>query len=208
MLSGLSPVIVAFVIVLVLAASMSTLSSLVLTSASTLALDVIAPRMKSQSEKRRLTLVRVLVLFFIILSAIIAILKDSIWSSSVFIAQMMGISWGALAGAFLAPFLYGLYWKKTTRPAVAASFIFGVATMTLQLLISMGIVPNFCFIFKNSLTSGVFAMICGLVIVPIVSVLTKKGSPENVKEMFSCYDAKVTVPAEHSLEDRFSRRLV
>ena len=44
-------------------------------------------------------------------------------------AQLMGISWGALAGAFLAPFLYGLYWKKTTVPAVWVSFLFSTVVM-------------------------------------------------------------------------------
>ena len=43
-----------------------------------------------------------------------------------FIAQLMGISWGTLAGAFLVPFMYGLYWKKVTKAAVWASFATGV----------------------------------------------------------------------------------
>ncbi len=113
-LSDLAPVIVALVIVLVLSASMSTLSSLVLTSSSTLTLDVIKPKLEKKSkvdDKKSILILRIFIVFFIAISAVIAILKDSIWSKSVFIAQMMGVSWGALAGAFLAPFLYGLYWK-------------------------------------------------------------------------------------------------
>ncbi len=205
MLSGLSPYIIGVVIVLVLSASMSTLSSLVLTSASTLALDVIVPAAKKEpGEKKKLTLMRVLIVFFILLSALIAILKDSIWSDFVFIAQMMGVSWGALAGSFLAPFLYGLYWKKTTKPAVWASFGFGVGMMVCQLLVSMKVVPAvgvLGVIFKNSLYSGVFAMLGGLVLVPIVSLLTGR-TPENTDEIFSCYDTTVTVPASSSLEEK------
>ncbi len=135
MLSNLSPYIIGVVIVLVLSASMSTLSSLVLTSASTLTLDVIVPAKKIKAEKTKLTTMRILILFFIVLSAVIAILKDSIWKDFVFIAQMMGVSWGALAGAFLAPFLYGLYWKKTTRAAVWTTVIFGVSLMLFELLV-------------------------------------------------------------------------
>ncbi|MBQ7714908.1 MAG: sodium:solute symporter [Clostridia bacterium] len=206
MLAQLSPVIIAIVIVLVLAASMSTLSSLVLTSSSTLTLDVIAPASKKKfSEKKKLGVMRLFIVFFILLSALIAILKDSVWKDFVFIAQMMGVSWGALAGAFLAPFLYGLYSKKTSRAAVWSSFAWGVGLMIIQLLVSMklftfedGILG---FIFKNSLYSGVFAMVGGLVIVPIVSALTKKSRPDKVDDMFSCYDKKVLVPAEHSLEE-------
>ncbi len=191
MISQLSPYIIGIVIVLVLAASMSTLSSLVLTSASTLALDVIEPaRKKESAEKSKLTTVRLLIVFFIILSAVIAILKDTVWSDFVFIAQMMGVSWGALAGAFLAPFLYGLYSKHITRPAVWASFISGVGIMLVQLLISMKIIPVFGIfetVFKNSLYSGVFAMLFGLVLVPIVSLFTRKYAPDNTDDIFACY---------------------
>ncbi|MBQ6847988.1 MAG: sodium:solute symporter, partial [Clostridia bacterium] len=154
-LSHLSPYIIGIVIVLVLSASMSTLSSLVLTSASTLTLDVIMPaRKKETTEKSKITTMRWLILFFIILSALIAILKDSIWKEFVFIAQMMGVSWGALAGSFLAPFLYGLYSKKTTRTAVWVNFYFGVGMMVFQLLVSMKLIVPIgilSVIFNNSL---------------------------------------------------------
>jgi SSS family solute:Na+ symporter len=117
---------------------------------------------------------------------------------------MMGVSWGALAGAFLAPFLYGLYWKGTTKAAVAASFIFGVGLEVIQLCISVGWlsvkgIPVLSFVFTNSLYSGVFGMIGGLILVPIVSLLSKKTKPEGVDEMFSCYDKPVTTTAKNSL---------
>ena len=198
MLSDLSPVIVAVVIVLVLSASMSTLSSLVLTSASTLTLDVVNPRLAKKgkiTEKRSLLIMRLFIVFFIALSAAIAILKDTIWSDSVFIAQMMGVSWGALAGSFLAPFLYGLYSKKVTKGAVAASFVFGTGLELVQLCISVGWISVdggiLGFVFKNSLYSGVFAMVGGLILVPIVSAFTKKSLPKGVDGMFACYDVPV-----------------
>ena len=196
MLSELSPVIVSLIVVLVLAASMSTLSSLVLTSSSTLTLDVIKPlaaKKGEMSEKKSIFVMRLFIVFFITVSAVIAILKDSIWADSVFIAQMMGVSWGALAGAFLAPFLYGLYWKKTTRAGVVASFVFGTGLEIVQLLISIGLfsvkgIPVLSFIFTNSLYSGVFAMVGGLIIVPIVSLLSQKTLPQNIEEKFACYN--------------------
>lgn len=207
MLSTLSPYIIGVVIVLVLSASMSTLSSLVLTSASTLALDVWIPACKKTlGEKKKLALMRVLIVFFIVLSAVIAILKDTVWSDFVFIAQMMGVSWGALAGAFLAPFLYGLYWKRTTRAAVWASFAFGVGVMSIQLMISTGLFSVgggfFGFVFKNSLHSGVFAILGGLLLVPAVSLLSQKHRPQNTDELFSCYEAQTVVPASSSLNER------
>ena len=205
MIKDLPSVIVALVIVLVLSASMSTLSSLVLTSASTLTLDVVKPALKKEiDEKKSLLILRLFIAFFIIVSAVIAILKDSIWSDSVFIPQMMGVSWGALAGAFLAPFLYGLYSKKTTKAAVISSFIFGVGLEIIQLLIGVGLInvsgiPVLSFIFANSLYSGVFAMVGGLVLVPVISAFTQKTLPENIEEKFSCYDHTVVTSKKDSL---------
>ena len=207
MISNLSPVVVSLIIVLVLAASMSTLSSLVLTSSSTLTLDVIKPmaeKKQPMSEKRSVLIMRLFIVFFIAVSAVIAILKDSIWKDSVFIAQMMGVSWGALAGAFLAPFLYGLYWKKTTKAAVITSFIFGTGLELVQLCISVGWlsvkgIPVLSFVFTNSLYSGVFAMVGGLILVPIVSLLTQKTLPKNVDEKFSCYEQTVVTNKKDSL---------
>ncbi len=206
MLSNLSPIIIALIIVLVLSASMSTLSSLVLTSSSTLTLDVIKPlsaKKKEMSEKKSILVMRLFIIFFVAVSAVIAILKDSIWKDSVFIAQMMGVSWGALAGAFLAPFLYGLYWKKTTKAAVAASFVFGTGLEIIQLLISIGLIHInggvLGFVFKNSLYSGVFAMVGGLILVPIVSAFTQKTKPKNTDEKFSCYDVAVVTNKKDSL---------
>ena len=207
MLQDLAPVIVSLIIVLVLAASMSTLSSLVLTSSSTLTLDVVKPAVEKKaamSEKRSVLVMRLFIVFFIAISATIAILKDSIWKDSVFIAQMMGVSWGALAGAFLAPFLYGLYWKKATRAAVATSFAFGTGLEIVQLCISVGWlsvkgIPVLEFVFTNSLYSGVFAMLGGLILVPIVSLLTPKTLPDGIEEKFSCYDQPVITNQKVSL---------
>ncbi len=207
MLQNLAPIIVALIIVLVLAASMSTLSSLVLTSSSTLTLDVIKPlaeKKNKMSEKKSVLVMRLFIVFFIAISAVIAILKDSIWKDSVFIAQMMGVSWGALAGAFLAPFLYGLYCKKITKAAVAVSFVFGTGLEIVQLCISVGWlsvtdVPVLNFVFTNSLYSGVFAMLGGLILVPLVSLFTQKTLPENIEEKFSCYNQTVVTNQKVSL---------
>ena len=145
---------------------------------------------------------RAFIVVFIVVSALIAIKQAN--NKSLFIAQMMGVSWGALAGAFLAPFLYGLYSKKISKAAVAASFIFGVGLELVQLAVSLGWIsvsgiPVLSFVFTNSLYSGVFAMVGGLVIVPIVSLLTKKTVPEGVDKMFECYNDTKTVTVTDSL---------
>ena len=186
MLSTLPDILIGIVVVLVLSASMSTLASLVLTSSSTLTLDFLKDNvMKDMSEKKQVRTMQVMVVFFIVLSVVIAM------DPPTFIAQLMGISWGALAGAFLAPFMYGLYWKGVTRAAVWASFAAGVGITVLNLF--------FHFI-ASPINAGAIAMVAGLIVVPVVSVLTPKLKKDRVDEIFACYDEKVTITKKRSLE--------
>lgn len=207
MLSSLPSFVIAIVIVLVLSASMSTLSSLVLTSSSTFTLDVIKPAFKKGlSDKQQVFIMRLFIVFFIAVSAVIAVVKDSI-PSLTFIAQMMGVSWGALAGSFLAPFLYSLYSKKITKAATAVCFIWGCSIAVFQMVVSLAKLPVadfgpiFGYIFKSSINSGVVAMIGGLIIVPIVSLFTKKPDPAVVEDAFSSYEKTITVKVSESLGD-------
>ena len=180
MLSTLPDILIGIVIILVLSASMSTLSSLVLTSASTLTLDFIKGNIvKDMDDKKQLIYIRVLIVFFIVVSVVLAL------NPPTFIAQLMGISWGALAGAFLAPFLYGLYWKGVTRAGVWASFVCGVGIT----------VSNMYFKFIASpINAGAAAMIVGLIVTPIVSLISPKINSSFVDKIFQCYDntAKVS----------------
>lgn len=207
MLSTLPALVIAVTIVLVLSASMSTLSSLVLTSSSTFTLDVIKVVKKDEmSEKQQVSTMRVFIVFFILVSAVIAIFKDS-HPEVTFIAQMMGVSWGALAGSFLAPFLYGLYWKGITKISTAVCFVWGCAIACFQMYVTLGGVDTsgwnhiLGYIFKSSINSGVVAMVGGLILVPVISMLTKKQDAKVLDEMFACYDQKVEVSAKNSLND-------
>ena len=187
------------VVILVLSASMSTLSSLVLTSSSTLTIDfikgTIVPKM---SEKKQVLTMRIMLVVFIAISAVIAIVQYS--SKITFIAQLMGVSWGALAGAFLAPFLYGLYWKKTTVGACWASFIWGAGIMTLNFISNTWHVFSFPAQIQSPVNCGALAMVGGLIIVPIVSLVTPKPDQKMVEEAFSCYDETVTVAHKKALD--------
>ena len=139
---------------------------------------------------------RVFIVVFIIISAGIAI--NQVKNKNLFIAQMMGVSWGALAGAFLAPFLYSLYSKKVTAASVAVSFIWGCGMEIVQLLVSLGKISVagsglLSFVFRNSIYSGVFAMVGGLILVPLVSAFTPGSRPDNVDSIFFCYEDTKTV---------------
>lgn len=186
MLSTLPDILIGIVVVLVLSASMSTLASLVLTSSSTLTLDFLKGNvMKDMDEKKQVRIMQVLVVFFIVLSVVIAL------DPPTFIAQLMGISWGALAGAFLAPFMYGLYWKGVTKAAVWASFASGVGITVSNM---------FLHYIASSINAGAIAMIVGLIIVPIVSLITPKMNKKQVDDIFECYEEKVTITKKRSLE--------
>ncbi|MBR1580954.1 MAG: sodium:solute symporter family protein [Selenomonadaceae bacterium] len=189
MLSGLSAGMIAMIVILVLSASMSTLSSLVIASSSTLAIDLIKDNFApSMSEAKQVFLMRVLIVIFIAISAVLALIQ---YKSSVnFIAQMMGISWGAMAGAFLAPFMYSLYSKKITTAACWTSFAFSVVLMIANMLIR----PMFPAIMQSPINAGAIAMLAGLIIVPIVSALTAPPDRRLVDEAFKCYEKETTVP--------------
>ena len=194
MLSGLSPLLIALVVILVLSASMSTLSSLVMASSSTLTIDFLKDTViKNMSEKKQLLCMRVLIVVFIAISAVLALIQYR--SSITFIAQLMGISWGALAGAFLAPFLYGLYWKKTTKAACWVSFLFGTLLMVGNMLFRSSYPP----ILQSPINAGAIAMLAGLVLVPLVSLFTKKPDRQLVEETFACYNVKKEVPQKTAL---------
>ena len=189
MLETLPDILIALVVLLVLSASMSTLASLVLTSSSTMTLDLIYRDKKSldgeveggeiddivaeKIERRKVVVMRVLIVFFIALSLMIALNPPQ------FIAQLMGISWGALAGAFLAPFMLGLYWKGVTRASVWACFIWGVGLTVVNMMLGNAIL--------NPIDCGAVAMVGGFLVVFIVSLLTPKMDQSKVDSIFNCY---------------------
>ena len=194
MLSDLSSFLIAVVVILVLSASMSTLSSLVLASSSTLTLDFIKGNfIKDMDEKRQVRWIRSLVVVFIAISVVLAIIQYR--SNVTFIAQLMGVSWGALAGAFLAPFLYGLYWKRTTKAACWTSFLFSTVVMLANIFVG----KYFPSVLFSPINAGAFCMLAGLVIVPVVSLFTRAPEKEHIDTIFACYERTITVTVKDSI---------
>ena len=196
MLQDLGPGLIALTVILVLSASMSTLSSLVITSSSTLTTDFIKESFaKRMEQKTEVLTIRVFVVVFIAISAVLALVQHK--SSVTFIAQLMGISWGALAGSFLAPFLYALYWKGTTKAACWASFLFGSGIMVVDMVARDALPP----LLRSPINCGAIAMLAGFVIVPVVSVLTWAPDRRFTDALFACYDRPHPVAAKTALAD-------
>ncbi len=182
--NSLSDLMIGVIVVLVLSASMSTLSSLVISSSSTITLDLIKGFFwKNMSEKKQVLIMRILCAFFIVLSVVMALQPGNL------ISNLMAISWGALAGAFLAPFMYGLFSKKITKTAVWVSFIVGIGIVS---------VNHFTGLMEGT-SAGAVSMIVTLVLVPIVSLITPKLKKEHVKHCFACYDEKVETTKKKAL---------
>ncbi len=196
MLSNLPSILIALVVILVLSASMSTLSSLVIASSSTLTIDFLKDNfIKKMSEKSQVLCIRILILVFIAISSVLALIQYR--SNITFIAQLMGVSWGALAGAFLAPFLYSLYGKWVTKASCWACFIFGSLLMVANIFFR----PYFPTIIQSPINCGAIAMLAGFIIVPVVSLITPKPDPTLVDNSFACYEKEVMVKQKTSLKD-------
>ncbi len=194
MLSNLSPLLIALVVILVLSASMSTLSSLVIASSSTLTIDFLKETVaKNMNEKNQLFCIRLLIVVFIAISAVIALIQYT--SNITFIAQLMGISWGALAGAFLAPFLYGLYWKKTTRTACWVSFAFGSLLMVANMLFWPG--SRHCC--NPPSMPALLPCWLGLFWYRLSAYLQRKPDRHMVEAAFACYNVRKEVPQKTAL---------
>jgi SSS family solute:Na+ symporter/sodium/proline symporter len=186
MLASMPDLLVGLTVVLVLSASMSTLSSLVLTSSSTLTLDLLKGNFIAELDvKRQLVAIRLLIVVFVLISTVIALVQYN--SAVTFIAQLMAISWGVLAGAFLAPFFYGLYWERTTTASVWACFIFALVLVCSNM--ALGYVGS-------PINAGALAMLAGLVIVPLLSLVTPRPDAAKIHALFEAsyfnlHDAKI-----------------
>lgn len=178
MISALPDILIGVVVMLVLSASMSTLSSLVMTSASTLTLDFLKGIIfKDMKEKKQMLVIRILIIVFIAVSVVVALLQYN--HGFAFIAQLMGISWGALAGSFLGPFAFGLFWKGTTKASVFASFAFGIGFTVSNMFMKF---------IASPVTAGAIAIVASCIVVPLVSLITKKPDSEKIESIFSCYE--------------------
>ena len=145
---------------------------------------------------------RVFIVFFITVSAVIAIIQVN--SPVMFISQMMGVSWGALAGAFLAPFMYGLYLKKVPKVAVWVNFALGIGISLASFICNLGGIKFDNAVleyFKSPINAGMLAMLLGIIITPLITLIAPAKDTQRVNSIFSCYDRKVTASSKKYIGD-------
>ncbi|MDL2288858.1 sodium:solute symporter family protein [Oscillospiraceae bacterium OttesenSCG-928-F05] len=184
----LPELLLSLLLVLLFAASMSTLSGLTLSASSALSMDLIRPRFeKAMTEKRTLLLTRVFCVLFIAASYLIAYFKLPI-------IMLMGFSWGAVAGAFLGPFLLSLFWKRTTKAGAFSGMLSG-----LVFTVAAAVLSGFNAAYSSYI--GVIAMALGLVATWGVSLVTKPLPAAHVARFFE-FEPEGEADARRTLKDR------
>lgn len=177
------------ILILVLSASMSTLSALVLVASSSVTIDLIKGALKPDlGEKSTMRLMRVLCAVFIAGCLYMALHPPGI------ILTLMALSWGTVAGAFLAPFLYGLFWSGTTRAGAWSGMITGLTISLLGYTI-LKTAPAFIDPGLMALLAkwgtpffGTLAMLVPMVVVPVVSLMTRPYSRKHLQYVFNHSD--------------------
>ena len=174
-------ILLAIIMILLLSASMSTLEAVVLTSASAVAVDLIPSiRKKETKPKTQMLLTRILCLVFVACSFIFATQNIPI------IVSLMSFSWGVVSGCFIGPYIWGLFSKKITKIGAYAGMIAGLLTVGGATLV-ITLTDSFKAAAAHSPEMGVAAMAISLIVVPVVSALTKNKDKERVDEIVSCY---------------------
>jgi len=195
LVDNLTPALLGLVIVLLFSASMSTLASLSLSSSSTVTVDFVKGYVKkNMPDKDSSILIRCLCLVFVAISAVLAIVKIDA------IVSMMSLSWGAIAGCFIGPFLYGLYSKKANKAGAYASIILSIV-LTISLIIGLGYYLNpdasFGVAIKlgigRSPFIGVLSMAGSMIITPIASLIFDKKCKVSQDKIDLLFPAKVEV---------------
>jgi SSS family solute:Na+ symporter len=168
--SHLPEVLLALILLLVLSASMSTLSSLVLVSSSAVAIDLYPSRIGERTGKdRSVAMMRFLSAIFIIVSYFISRFQISI------IVYLMSLSWGVVSGSFAAPYILGLYSKRVTKAGAYAGLLTGTALMII-LFFTLGS--------SNSPLAASIAIVVPFAVVPLVSLFTTAPSRPLIDKAF------------------------
>jgi len=174
-------ILLAIIMILLLSASMSTLEAVVLTSASAVAVDLIpSVRKKQIKPETQMLLTRVLCLVFVACSFIFATQNIPI------IVSLMSFSWGVVSGCFIGPYIWGLFSKKITKIGAIAGMLAGLLTVGGATIV-ITLTSSFSAAAAKSPEMGVAAMAVSLIVVPVVSALTKNKDSQRVDEIFECY---------------------
>lgn len=173
-----SIVILAVILLLLLSASMSTLASVVLTSASAISVDLIPEIKKNYAPKNQMLLTRLLCFAFVALSFVFATSDFSI------IVNIMSFSWGTVAGCFVGAYIWGIFSKRITRAGAYCGMLAGLCSVAIPTLV-ITLTKNFATAVSFAPQMGVIAMAVSFITVPLVSLFTKKFDQAHLDYIFA-----------------------
>ncbi len=173
----ITTIILAVILLLLLSASMSTLASVVLTSASAISVDLVPVVKKDYKPAHQMTLTRSLCLLFVALSFLFATMNISI------IVNIMSFSWGVVSGCFVGPYIWGIYWKRVTKAGAWAGMVSGLLAVGIPTLV-ISLSAGFPQAAAKAPEMGVFAMVLSIIVVPVVSLFTKKFDQAHLAAVF------------------------
>lgn len=171
-------IILSVVLLLLLSASMSTLASVVLTSSSAISIDILKAARPKLNDKVQMIVMRLLCFTFVGLSFWLAT------QNFTYIVNLMSFSWGIVAGSFIGPYVWGLYSKKVTKAAAWVGTLSGLVVVGSGIIYYTVKFGEFNVALMNPPLLGALAIFASLISVPVVSLFTKKFSPEFNKKVF------------------------
>jgi len=172
LVEALPSVALGVILILVLSASMSTLASLVLASSSAIVIDLIKGVFFTNMKQEHLTLLmRIFCLAFVVLSFLLAVMPNPVYA-------LMALSWGAVSGSLMAPYVLGLYWKKVTKTGVWAGIITALGLVIGGALYT-GVDSEWTAVF------GACAIVVPLIVIPIVSIFTKSYEEDHISRFYN-----------------------
>ena len=161
-MAGLPNILIGIVLVLLISASVSTLSSITLTACSTVTMDLVKAKLKPNMKDKTLAkLTRIFCLIFVVGSYVVANYPTPI-------LEMMSYSWGIISGSFLAPYAVALYWKGINKAGAWAGMVGGFLTALVPVAVSGFKTPN-------GPLYACLAMAVSLALCFLVSVIAKRA---------------------------------
>jgi Na+/proline symporter len=156
------------VIAAVLAAIMSTAASLLLLGASGISEDIYHKIMnKTASQAKLIRMTRLYILVITILSVFFAVFSQKV------ILTLVLFAFAGLSGAFAAPLVLGLFWKRTSKEGAVVGMISGMVTVIVWKLTGLSWQPVY---------EVIPAWAISFFLTWLVSLFTSKP-PEDVKNI-------------------------
>ena len=179
----LPTIVIAILLVVILAASMSTLASIVLASSTTFVMDLVKPLTGDKlDDKKTVTLLRICCLTFVAAAYFLATGKNPILS-------LNSLSWGVVSGCMLAPYLLGLYWKKATKMGVYASMLSAILIMGFGVL-------KYSINSVMIITISACAIVMPIIVLVTVSLVTSMYEQKHIEYIFNKTNNKVEANIE------------